>query len=378
MRGEAEFMTSANEGAGEDITTARWGGPRLVEPLRSNGAGGDAAAGIEFVSNARVAPVSRSRSAALTGRNLDRIVGRVARSRVSVLITGETGVGKDAVARRIHAASPRAGGPFVAVNCAAFSETLLDSELFGHERGAFTGAEKTRAGIFELAAEGTLFLDEVGELSPAAQAKLLRVLETRSVHRVGGLTKRDVDIRVVSATNRDLPREVAAGHFRADLLFRLEVVRLTLPPLRERPWEIVPAARKFLEEHAQREDVPPLAFTKEAEVALAERPWEGNFRELRNTIERAAFFCEEGLIRVEDLDFGGQVTPPDGLIAGDASTAEGVIAALSACAGNQTRAAELLGISRRTLITRLETFGIRRPQVGTWKRRARPERAAAL
>ncbi len=371
-------MRPTNE-VGGNVTAARWGGPRLVEPIRSDDTDGDAGADVKLVSNkARVAPVGRPQAAGLAGANLERIIDRVARSRVSVLITGETGVGKDILAHRLHDTSPRAGKPFIAVNCAAFSETLIESELFGHERGAFTGADRTRQGLFETADGGTLFLDEVGELSPAAQAKLLRVLETRSVQRVGGLTSRDVDVRLISATNRDLPRDVAAGRFRPDLLFRLEVIRLTLPPLRERPWEILPAARQFLEEHARRENITPLALTEAAEIALVEQLWEGNFRELRNVIERAALWSEEGLIHVHDLGFVEPSPPPPELSVDGAASRERIVAALHACAGNQTRAAALLGISRRTLITRLETFGIRRPQVGAWKRGARTSRAAAL
>jgi DNA-binding NtrC family response regulator len=295
-------------------------------------------------------------------RTLDRIVDRVAPSRVSVLITGETGVGKDVLAHRIHDLSPRASKPFIAVNCAAFTETLIESELFGHERGAFTGADKMRVGLFEAASGGTLFLDEVGELSPQAQAKLLRVLDTKRLTRLGSSAERAVDVRLVAATNRDLAEEVAHNRFRSDLLFRLDGVRLSLSPLRDRPWEILPAAREFLAEHARREGVSAPTLTEAAANALCEHTWSGNFRELRNVIERAAILCDDGRISPEDL--GLAPTAPGRSGSGRGASREDIVEALSRCAGNQSRAAELLGISRRTLITRLDAYGIKRPRPG--------------
>ena len=341
-------MGRAND---RDDSGAAWraeeeGGPRfpLVEPSFACDAGGEVP--------------RRDRSGG--ERSLDSIVARVAQARVSVLITGETGVGKDVLAHRIHDRSPRATKPFVAVNCAAFSETLVESELFGHERGAFTGADKTRVGLFEAASGGTLFLDEVGELSLRIQAKLLRVLDTRCLTRVGSTTARDVDVRLVAATNRDLAEEVAQHRFRPDLLFRLDGVRLSLTPLRERPWEILPAARQFLGEFGRRESVPAPTLTEPAANALCAHAWSGNFRELRNVVERAALLCEGGRIAPEDL---GLTVPPRGPSgSGRGASREDIIEALRVCGGNQTRAAELLDVSRRTLISRLDAFGITRPR----------------
>jgi len=337
----------------------------LVEPFRPQG---DAA---NDGSDARAVGASRGSAdvaapADVPARDLDRIIERVAQSRISVLITGETGVGKDVLAKRIHHVSPRAASPFVAVNCAAFKDELIESELFGHERGAFTGADKARVGLFEAASGGTLFLDEVGELSMKAQAKLLRVLETRQVQRVGGLTVRVADVRVISATNRDLPSDVDDGRFRADLLFRLEGIPLALRPLRERPWEILPAAHQFLEELAARDGVAPLSLTAAAERALCEHGWAGNFRELRNVIERAAVLCDDGWIQPADLALGGsqlaaQAAAP-GTTLGDGAERARIVAALATCAGNQSRAAKMLGISRRTLVARLDTYAISRPR----------------
>jgi two-component system, NtrC family, response regulator AtoC len=293
--------------------------------------------------------------------NVDEILARVAQSRVTVLITGETGVGKDKLAIRIHESSPRAGKPFVAVNCAAISETLIDSELFGHERGAFTGADKAKLGLFEAADGGTIFLDEVGELSASAQTKLLRVLEARCIHRVGGVSQRAVDVRVIAATNADLADHIAAGRFRSDLFYRLEGIRLHLPPLRERPWEILPAARQFLTDQAREEGIRSPMLSEATERALCAHAWEGNFRELRNVMERAAVLCTGAVIQPEDLELPVTISSfPTAPLGG--SERDRIIAALAACGGNQTRAAHLLGMARRTLIARLDTYGIARPQ----------------
>jgi DNA-binding NtrC family response regulator len=341
------------------------------------------------------------------GRSLDELVARVAPSRVSVVITGETGSGKDVLARKIHAASPRAARPFVSVNCAAFCESLLDSELFGHQKGAFTGAEHSRAGLIEAADGGTLFLDELGELSPPAQAKLLRTIETRFVTRVGSTSPHLVDVRFVAATHRDLEIAVQTGRLRADLLYRLDGVRIHLPPLRERAADILPAAESFLDELARREGIARPTLTEEARRLLATHDWPGNFRELRNVVERAAIVCDRAVIEAEDLLIssgedrrlsslrepttrpGGSLASPteanapaaapaaetgaaraaatrprDLRTAGGPTEGERIRSALSSCAGNQTRAAKLLGISRRTLITRLEQHGIPRPRAG--------------
>jgi DNA-binding NtrC family response regulator len=301
---------------------------------------------------------------AQAARGFDAVVERVARSRLSVLITGETGVGKEILARRLHDLSPRAHKPLVSVNCAAFCDNLLESELFGHQRGAFTGAEQARPGLIEAAEGGTLFLDELGELSAAAQAKLLRVIETRFVQRVGAVATRYIDVRFISATNRDFDTDVAAGRFRADLLFRLEGIRLNLLPLRQRLPDILPAAQQFLDEHTGREGCRAPVITEAAARILHAHRWPGNFRELRNVVERAALLCDDGQIQPRDLMLP---LPSAAGVAETGSTRDHIIAALKACAGNQTRAARMLGISRRTLITRLATHGIPRPRARALK-----------
>ena len=318
-------------------------------------------------------PLTERRPVIRAVRDEDALVHRVARSRVSVVITGETGVGKDVLARRLHELSPRAARPFVALNCAAISDGLLESELFGHQRGAFTGADTYKPGLIEAADGGTFFLDEVGELSLGAQAKLLRVIETRAVHRLGALVPRELDVRFVAATNRAIEADVAAGRFRADLLFRLDGIRLNLPPLRERQGEIMPAAEQFLAELAARDGLPAPVFSDAAQRVLRSHPWSGNFRELRNVVERAALLCADGRIEPRDLMVSERaitvglpvaapvITPAPGP-GRDAAGRERLLAALKACAGNQTRAAKLLGVSRRTLINWLDAHGVPRPR----------------
>jgi DNA-binding NtrC family response regulator len=311
----------------------------------------------------------RSRASEVPHDDFRRVVDRVARTRITVLLTGETGSGKEVLARRLHANSPRAGKPFVDINCAAVCETLIESELFGFQRGAFTGAEQSKVGLIEAADGGTLFLDEVGELSRAAQAKLLRVIETRTVLPVGGTKPRPVDVRFIAATNVDLEAGVAGGRFREDLFFRLEGFRLKIPPLRARVDEILPAARQFLAKFSTREGMPLPVLTPGAKAALEHHRWPGNFRELRNVIERAAVLCTNGRIEFEDLQLPasengrGEFTRRPGSAVPGAERAR-ILDALNACAGNQTRAAQLLGISRRTLVTRLDSLGIARPQRG--------------
>jgi two-component system response regulator FlrC len=287
------------------------------------------------------------------------LVDRVAARDIAVLITGETGAGKELVARRLHRASPRAAGPFVAVNCAAFPENLAESELFGHERGAFTGAERQRAGRFEEASGGTLFLDEVGELALPLQAKLLRVLEERRVRRIGGSEDLAVDVRVVAATNRDLEAEAERGTFRRDLYFRLAVLRVDLPPLRERPRDIPLLADHLLRRIAARLGGAQLAIGADAEAALARHTWPGNVRELRNALERAAVVRGEGVIGAADLGLRESAAPAGAVpLDRDEREREAVLAALRQAGGNREAAARLLGVSVRTLYYRLQRYGI--------------------
>ncbi len=226
---------------------------------------------------------------------------KVAPSEANVLVTGESGTGKELVARAIHANSSRSQGPFIAVDCAALPSNLLESELFGHEKGAFTGAEQTKRGLLELAHGGTLFLDEIGELGPELQAKLLRALQERTFRRLGGERLISVDIRVICSTNRDLDAEVRQNRFRQDLLYRLNVVTLALPPLRERSGDVALLAHNFLQEFARATNKSSARITPEAMRVLERYQWPGNIRELRNVIERAVVLCEEETIRVRDL-----------------------------------------------------------------------------
>ncbi|MET0411608.1 MAG: sigma 54-interacting transcriptional regulator [Polyangiaceae bacterium] len=240
---------------------------------------------------------------------------RAAAARINVLLLGETGVGKEVLARRIHTWSPRAAGPFVAINCVSFSENLLEGELFGYEKGAFTGAVQARAGLFEAAAGGSIFLDEIGEIPITTQAKFLRVLEERAVLRVGARTPRSVDARFIAATNRDLEVEVKAGRFRQDLFYRLNGISLTVPPLRERPTDIEPLARSFLVDACRQLERPPPALAEATLRLLRAHGWPGNVRELKNVIERAVVLCAETTIGPEYL--------PTSLIAAKAPAADG-------------------------------------------------------
>jgi two-component system, NtrC family, response regulator HydG len=297
---------------------------------------------------------------------------RVAKVDSTVLITGESGAGKERIARLIHEQSERLGGPFVAVNCGALTETLLESELFGHARGAFTGATQDRAGLFEAAALGTLFLDEIGEVSPAMQVRLLRALQERAIRRVGENKDRPVNVRVVAATNRKLEDEVARGAFRQDLYYRLRVVELRLPPLRERKEDVLPLARALLSEIAQRTGRPVMQISPQAADRLLRYGWPGNVRELQNALERAVVLAEG--TRLEPSDLPEEVRSPNlKLVAaqnenGDATLAAieraHILKALEEHGGNQTRTARALGIGTATLYRKLRSYGAPRKARG--------------
>jgi two-component system, NtrC family, response regulator AtoC len=304
---------------------------------------------------ADTAPASREREGGMA--RVERLLDRIAPGDIAVLITGETGVGKEVLAERVHARSKRASGPLLKLNCAGFTENLLDSELFGHEKGAFTGADKAKPGLLELADGGSVFLDEIGELPLALQARLLRVLQDKRVQRVGALEPRAIDVRFISATNRDLTAEVAAQRFRQDLYYRLNGVTLTIPPLRERSGEIAGLAKKFLGAVADKH------LSRGAIARLEQHAWPGNIRELKNVIERAALIADAEITE-EHLDLQAPDRPSGGSLQADVDALERkrIIEALEACGGNQTRAAQKLGISRGTLLSRLKQFGITRPR----------------
>jgi DNA-binding NtrC family response regulator len=295
-------------------------------------------------------------------RRVLELARRVARVDSTVLVTGESGVGKERIARLVHEGSARAARPWVALNCAAIPEPLVESELFGHARGAFTGAAQDRPGLFEAASGGTLFLDEVGELPAATQPKLLRALETREVRRVGESLPRPVDVRLVAATNRDLAREVAAGRFRRDLLYRLKVVEIAIPPLRERPEDVLEIARLGLEAAARRHLRAVAGFTPRAADQLARYPWPGNVRELLNAVERAAVLCGDR-VDLDDLPEEVRTAQPGGTGPGARTLEwlekEAVLAALRENGGNRTRAAAQLGIGPATLYRRLRAWRVR-------------------
>lgn len=297
------------------------------------------------------------------------LVERVAASEVSVLIMGESGTGKELVAREIHRLSGRQDEPMVALNCAAVSENLAESELFGHEKGAFTGAATRKMGLIELADGGTLFLDEIGDMDLPLQAKLLRTLEGRTFRRVGGIKEIPANFRLVSATNRPLHALVEEGRFRGDLYYRINAVVLELPPLRERKDDILLLARHFLAQ-ARPAEAGSLTFRPEAEALLAAYPWPGNVRELRNVVERAALLCRDGVVAPVDLGSSlsgsggaGEARPSaSGLPSLNLAALErmAVEAALDRTGWHQGQAAELLGVSDRTLHRKIRAFGLRR------------------
>jgi DNA-binding NtrC family response regulator len=308
------------------------------------------------------------------------LIARVAPTSAAVLITGETGTGKELVARAIHKSSPRVLKPFVAVNCAAFTETLLESELFGHEKGAFTGADRSRPGLFEAAHGGTLFLDEVAEMSPSAQAQLLRVVTDGQVLRVGSTQPRKVDVRLLTATHRDLQQRVREGPFREDLYYRLAVVPITIPPLRERTEDIPVLCELFLRQVAQELKLPRRTLCRETLERLKRYDFPGNARELRNLIERAVILSRGNALGVDSfpLPTGGGKPPSPGTTSSDGSAGieellpevsnlRGflmevekalILRTLKATAGAQAEAARRLGISRSDLGYKMAKYGI--------------------
>jgi DNA-binding NtrC family response regulator len=297
-------------------------------------------------------------------RKLVDLARRLARVDSTVLITGESGSGKERIARLVHEESARVAGPFIAVNCGAITETLLESELFGHARGAFTGATQDRPGLFEAANRGTLLLDEVGDVPPAMQVKLLRAIQERKIRRVGENRERPVDVRIVAATNRDLARAVASGAFRQDLYYRLKVVELRVPPLRERREDVLPLARVLLADAALRMKRKISGLAPSAADRLLRHGWPGNVRELENAMERAAALAGGSRVEIEDLpDEIRQVIPRPAAAAGEVRPLEEVekehiLAALEANGGNQTHTARQLGIGAATLYRRLKSYGM--------------------
>ena len=295
-----------------------------------------------------------------------KMIGQVASSDATVLIEGETGTGKELVANALWYHSERRNAPFIKINCAAIPESLLESELFGHERGAFTGAESRRLGRFELAHKGTLFLDEVSEMSTQLQSKLLRVLEQSEFQRVGGNETIHVDVRILAATNRTLQDEVRSGRFRKDLYFRLQVVHLLLPPLRERTEDIPVLVKHFLKKYAEKNQRHPVQIQPEALDVLMRYDWPGNIRELENTIERGVIIAQGDFLTVEELPFNLRrsvsPTPPHSASAVGHTLKERerewIVRTLAEVDGNRTRAAKLLGITRKTLQNKIREYGL--------------------
>jgi len=348
----------------------------VLQPAHAAGT----AAGVERSRSAIGSDSSREEAMA----RIQRLVDTIAPSKIPIVLLGETGVGKGVLAESIHERSPRAQRPFVRIHCAALPEALIESELFGHERGSFTGAVQAKAGLLESADGGTVFLDEVGDIPLSAQVKLLHVLEHDEVVRVGSLRPRAIDVRFVAATNRNLDELVAEGKFRRDLLFRLSGEMITIPPLRERPREIPSLARGFVAEASASIGKPPPGISGEALSRLIEHGWPGNVRELRNVMVRAALLCtgpEIGLEhlpldRFRDTSFvqgpavAATLPPPpegprdSGRLRGAVRDVERarIVEALERFAGSQVETAKHLGISRRTLLNRLDEFGLPRPR----------------
>jgi DNA-binding NtrC family response regulator len=358
--------------------------PKPVDPARLRGILDSARRQVE--AQAQVEPLGAAVSSACSAVRPDTLgqmvgsspemkavfslVQRVASSNVSVLVTGESGTGKELVARALHDLSGRRNKPFVAVNCAAIPETLIESEIFGHERGAFTGALERRAGCFELAEEGTLLLDEIGEMPAGTQAKLLRVLEDRKVRRLGSKTETPVDVRVIAATNRDPREAVAAGQLRADLYYRLNVFNIQMPPLRSHAGDIGAIAEKMICDMNEKHGCRVMGMSNDLLARLGSYRWPGNVRELRNTIERAVVLAGEGELGLKHLPPGfGEALPPFAATSTsdtavhvevgttvDEAERQLIMKTLNSTHNNKTRAAEILGISTKTLQNKLKEY----------------------
>jgi two-component system response regulator HydG len=287
-------------------------------------------------------------------------VAQVAPVEATVLIEGESGTGKELIARAIHQESPRRHRPFIPINCSAFPETLLESELFGYEKGAFTGAEQGRKGLFEAAHQGTLFLDEIGDMPRPLQGKLLRVLQEGEVRRLGSAAPIKIQVRIVTATNQKIETLVAQGTLRDDLFYRLNVVRISIPPLRERRDDIVPLAEHFLNIYTKKTQKEIKGFTPEALQTMLHHPWPGNVRELENAVERGVILARSPSITVQDLSLGlpSPHMGPEGQATLKEIQRRHILSALERHGGNQTRAARELGIGRNTLWRRLKEFGL--------------------
>ena len=302
-------------------------------------------------------------------RKVLALAERVARVETPILLTGESGSGKEHLARFIHSRSPRAEGPFIPINCGALPEPLLESELFGHVKGAFTGAVAEHPGLFEAAAGGMLLLDEIAETTPALQVKLLRVLQDHQVRRVGSVATRPVDVRVIAATNRNLEEMVAAKSFRKDLYYRLNVVRIEMPPLRERREDILDLALRFVRRDCERFHCGPCTFSRDVVERLLTHPWPGNVRELEHAIERSVVLAE-GKPRIELTDLppevlGGSGVAPeedDLLLSLEALERRHILRVLEHCGGNRKATARVLGIAENTLWRKLRAYGLVNPR----------------
>ena len=319
----------------------------------------------------------RSRTTTLIGQSkkmveVFKLVGKVSRSRTAVLIQGESGTGKELIARAIHDNSLRATHRFVPVNCSAIPDSLLESEFFGHTKGSFTGAHTERRGLLEEASGGTFFLDEIGDLSPAGQAKLLRVLQEGEIRRIGSNESVRVDLRVIAASGRNLAELVATGRFREDLLYRLNTVTILLPPLRERPEDIPLLAEFFLARYGDQKEVPVTSFSSATMRALIEYSWPGNVRELEHVVERAVALASQAILSIDDLppeviQKDGEASDQRGIFPGTlkALQREQVLKMMESTHGNKERTARLLGISRRTLYRLLEQYGLSKAKPST-------------